>query len=136
MLSLLTEFPVISSDNPAAFVAEVVAWIRGMRHQTVLSKDSKAVLDGANVHVRSDTGEELRLRELRANDGWPAIDIRHDHPDDLGRSWRTECVLKRGAADGGQDLVRLWTRCIATIPEARLDIPRDPYFIKALLKGG
>ena len=49
MIPFSTEFPVIPSDNRAAFVAEVVAWIRGMRHQTVLSKDSEAELDGANV---------------------------------------------------------------------------------------
>lgn len=136
MLPFSTEFPVIPSDNRAAFVAEVVAWIRGMRHQTVLSKDSEAELDGANVHVRSNTGEELRIRELRTGDGWTAIGIRHDLPDDLGRSWRTECVLKRSAADGGQDLVRLRTQCIATTPGARLDTPRKPYLIKALLKSG
>ena len=136
MLQFSTEFPVIPSDNRAAFVAEVVAWIRGMRHQTVLSKDSEAELDGANAHVRSSTGEELRMRELRTGDGWTAIGIRHDLPDDLGRSWRTECVLKRSAADGGQDLVRLRTQCIATTPGARLDTPRKPYLIKALLKSG
>lgn len=70
-------------------------------HQTVLSSKSEAELDGANVHVRSNTGEELRMRELRTGDGWTAIGIRHDLPDDLGRVWRTECVLKRGAAEGG-----------------------------------
>lgn len=136
MLPFLTEFPVVPSDNRARFVAEVVAWIRGMRHQTVLSTGSTAELDGTNVHVRSNTGEELRMRELQTVDGWTAIGIRHDLPDDLGRAWRTECVLKRGAADGGQDLVRLRTQCIATIPGARLDSPRKPYLIKALLKGG
>lgn len=136
MLPFSTEFPVLPSANRAAFVAEVVAWISGMEHQTVLSRGSEAELDGANVHVRSSTGEELRMRELRTGDGWTAIGIRHDLPDDLGRSWRTECVLKRSAADGGQDLVRLRTQCIATMPGARLDTPRKPYLIKALLKSG
>lgn len=136
MLPLSTEFPVLPSANGAAFVEEVVAWIRGMQHQTVLSRSSEAELDGANVHVRSNTGEELRMRELQTNDSWSAIGIRHDLPDDLGRAWRTECVLKRGAAEGGQDLVRLRTQCIATTPGARLDTPRKPYLIKALLKNG
>src|SRR5690606_35895810 len=35
-----------------------------------------------------------------------------------------------------QDLVRLRTQCIATTPGARLDTPRKPYLIKALLKSG
>jgi hypothetical protein len=136
MLSFSTEFPVVPSDNRAAFVAEVVAWIRGMEHQTVLSSKSEAELDGANVHVRSPTGEELRMRELITRNGWTAIGIRHDLPDDLGRVWRSECVLKRGAAEGGQDLLRLRTQCIAASPGARLDPPRKPYLIKALLKNG
>ncbi|PJN93193.1 hypothetical protein CNY89_22795, partial [Amaricoccus sp. HAR-UPW-R2A-40] len=76
MLPFSTEFPVIPSDNRAAFVAEVVAWIRGMQHQTVLSSKSEAELDRANVHVRSNSGEELRMRELRTGDGWTAIGIR------------------------------------------------------------
>ncbi|CUH63131.1 hypothetical protein TG4357_00494 [Thalassovita gelatinovora] len=136
MLPFSTEFPVLPSDNRAAFAAEVVAWLRGMQHQTVLSSKSEAELDGANVHVRSDTGEELRMRELQSSDGWSAVGVRHDFPDHVGRIWRTECVLKRAAAEGGQDLVRLKTQCIATTPGARLDTPRKPYLIKALLKNG
>ena len=136
MLPFSTEFPVQPSANRAAFVAEVVAWIRGMQHQTVLSSRSEAELDGANVRIRSEKGEELRMRELQTNEGWGAIGIRHDFPDDSGRAWRTECVLKRAAAEGGQDLVRLRTQCIATTPGARLDTPRKPYLVKALLKSG
>lgn len=136
MLPFSTEFPVRPSTNRAVFVAEVVAWIRGMQHQTVLSSKSEAELDGANVHVRSASGEELRMRELQTDEGWSAIGIRHDLPDDLGRVWRTECVLKRAAAEGGQDLVRLRTQCIATTSGAQLDTPRKPYLIKALLKNG
>ncbi len=136
MLPFSTEFPVRTSPNRAAFVAEVVGWLHGMKHQTVLSSGSEAELDGANVHVRSAIGEELRMRELQSADGWIAIGARHDLPDDLGRVWRTECVLRRGAADGGQDLVRLRTQCIATTAGARLETPRKPYLIKALIKNG
>lgn len=136
MLPFSTEFPVRQRENRAAFVAEVVAWIRGMQHQTVLSSDSDAELDGVNVHVRSNTGEELRMRELGSSDGWSAIGTRHDLPDDIGRIWRTECVLKRSATEDKQDLVRLRTQCIARTPGARLNTPRKPYLIKALLKNG
>lgn len=105
-----------------------------MQHQTVLSSGSEAELDGANVHVRSDTGEELRMRELQDGAAWSAVGARHEWPDNLGRVWQTECVLKRSAAEGGQDLVRLRTQCIATTPGVRLETPRKPYLIKALLK--
>jgi len=131
-----TEFPVRSSDNRAAFVTEVIAWIYGMQHQTVLSSSSERELDKENAHIESKTGEVLRMRELRSNDNWNAIGARHDLPDDLGRVWRTECVLGRSAAEGGQDLVRLRTQCIAKAPEARFETPRKPYLIKALLKNG
>ena len=107
-----------------------------MKHQTVLSSGSTAELDGANVHIRSESGEELRMRELQSADGWIAIGARHDLPDDLGRVWRTECVLRQGAADGNQDLVRLRTQCIATTAGAKLETPRKPYLIKALIKNG
>lgn len=136
MTPFSTEFPVRASDNRAAFVAEVIAWLRGMENQTVLSSRSNAELDQANVHLRSSTGEELRMRQLDSRDGWTAVGARHDLPDQGGRVWRTECVLKRSAANDGQDLVRLRTQCIATNPAARLETPRKPYLIKALLKNG
>jgi hypothetical protein len=134
MFPFSTEFPVRPSANRAAFVAEVISWLRGMKHQSVLSSASEAELDGANVHVRSPIGEELRMRELQTADGWDAIGARHDLPDDFGRVWRTECVLRRAAAENGQDLVRLRTQCIATSAGAKLESPRKPYLIKALIK--
>lgn len=76
------------------------------------------------------------MRELQSGSGWSSIGARHDLPDDQGRVWRTECVLKRYAAEDGQDLVRIRTQCIAKISGAKLEIPRKPYLIKALLSNG
>lgn len=135
MIVFSTEFPVVASENRAAFVAEILAWLRGMQHQTVLSQNADAELDGSNVLLRSPGGEELRMRELKTDDIWSAIGIRHDFPDNKGRAWRTDCVLQRDAADDGQDLVRLRTQCIAKEAGAFLEPPRKPYLIKALLKG-
>ncbi|MFN7168396.1 MAG: hypothetical protein ACK4NV_15210 [Pannonibacter sp.] len=131
-----TEFPVQAWPNRAAFVAEIIGWLRGMPNQNVLSSSSEKELDGSNVHLRSASGEELRMRELQSGDGWIAIGARYDVPDDQGRVWRTECVLLRGAADKGQDLVRLRTQCIATLPGAKLEIPKKPYLVKALITNG
>jgi hypothetical protein len=136
MFPFSTEFPVRPNSNRAAFVAEVVGWLRGMERQTVLSGKSEAELDGANVHIRSDSGEELRMRELRSVQGWFAIGARHDLPDNQGRLWRTECVMRRGAADQGQDLVRLRTQCLAVEPGARIETAKRPYLIKAMLRDG
>ena len=136
MLPFSTEFPVRALNNRAAFVAEVTAWLRGTSYSTVLASDSERDLDSENAHLRSPTGEELRLRELNLADDWHAIGFRHYFPDTEGRLWQTEGVLRRSAAEGEQDLVRLRTHCIARDPGARLESPRKPYLIKALLKNG
>jgi len=136
MLPLATEFPVKTSNNRAAFVAEVIAWLRGTSYSTVLDSKSDKDLDGANAHLSSATGEELRLRELRDADDWSAIGFRHDFPDDEGRLWRTEGVLRRATTGLGHDIVRLRTQCLARTPGAQLKTPRKPFLIKALLMNG
>ena len=92
MTVFATEFPVKSNVNRAAFVSEVIAWLRGMRDSSVLSSGSESDLDEENAVLRSSSGEELRVRELRQNDVWNAIGFRHDFPDGEGRLWRTEGV--------------------------------------------
>lgn len=136
MLPFATEFPVKPQENRAAFVAEVIAWLRGTTYSTVLAAVSGQDLDNENAHLRAASGEELRLRELRAGDDWTAIGFRHDFPDREGRLWRTEGVLRRGAAPDGYDLLRLRTQCSAQTPGARLESPRKPYLVKRLLNNG
>lgn len=135
---LSTEFPVKATKSRADFVAEVVVWLQGTKYSTVLAPDSIQELDGENARLTAPngSGEELRLRELRDDDNWNAIGFRHDFPDDEGRLWRTECVLRRMAPGDGEDLVRLRTQCLAKASGARLKTPRKPYLIKALLKNG
>jgi hypothetical protein len=104
-----------------------------MRHSTILNSSTRE-LDGENVYLIAAGGEELRMRGLKHEKEWEAIGFRHDLPDDQGRIWRTEAVLKRGRADDDQDLVRFRTQCIAARPGAFLETPRKPFLIKALLK--
>lgn len=133
MLQFATEFPVVEISNRAAFVAEVLAWLRGTTYSQVLSASSDKELDTENAYLRSDDGEELRFRELSGVDGWAAVGFRHDLPDSSGRLWRTEGVLRRAGRNAEQDLVRIRTQCIATVPGARLEYPRKPYLIKSLV---
>ncbi|OWK33171.1 hypothetical protein [Sphingomonas dokdonensis] len=135
MLPFATEFPVKQSNNKAAFAAEVFAWLRGMRHSQILAASSERELDGENVFLTAKGGEELRMRELRRGDDWDAIGFRHDMPDEQGRIWRTEAVLKRSLEQSGDDVVRLRTQCLAARPGAVLQSPKKPYLIKGLLKG-
>ncbi len=136
MLPFATEFPVKPSESRAAFVAEVITWLRGIRASQILSKASDTDLDNEYAHILAETGEELRLREFRSADFWDAIGFRHDLLDGDGRLWRTEAVLRRAAVDGEQDLIRFRTQCLAKRPGAQLQIPRKPYLVKALLNGG
>ncbi len=135
MISFATEFPVNPVPDQAAFIAQVVSWLRGTTYSTVLDAH-KPDLETDMAYLRSETGEELRLREFSPTDAFEAIGFRHDFPDTAGRLWRTETVLRRAASTGGQDLVRLRTQCIAQEAGARLDPPRKPYLIKAILQDG
>ena len=135
MLPFSTEFPVIANQNRAAFLAEVIAWLRGNKASTVLSGGSEKELEGENAHIISTTGEELRIREIRENEKRVALGFRHDLPDADGRIWRTDGVLKAQGA-GKHDLLRLRAHCRAARPGVKLEIPKKTYLIKALLKGG
>lgn len=136
MTPFATEFPVEANSKRAAFVFQVVTWLRGMKHSTVLADRGDAQIDGDAAFLSAQNGEGLRLRTLDRDGQFQAIGFQHDFPDPDGRLWRTEAVLRRGAGADGQDLVRLRTQCIARVAGARLETPRKPYFIKTLLQDG
>jgi hypothetical protein len=136
MLPFATEFPVKKTESRAAFVAEVMAWLHGTSYSTVLTAGSSKELDQSNAYLTSDSGEELQFRELEDGRTWTALGIRHSFPDQHGRLWRTEAVLRRGITAGRQDLLRLRTQCIARTAGAHLETPRKPYLIKSLLNSG
>lgn len=133
MLPFSTEFPVVANQSNASFIAEVIAWLRGNGASTVLESGSEKELEGRDAYLIAESGEELRLREILEGSESAAIGFRHDFPDQEGRLWRTEGVLKR-SQNGGDDVVRFRTQCRAAAAGAHLDIPKKPYLIKALLK--
>jgi hypothetical protein len=136
MTQFATEFPVRPLPNTASFVAQVVTWLRGARYSTVLDDASEADLDGVAPVVRGHTGEELRLRMLESEGVLKAIGFRHDFPDNDGRLWRTEAVLRRGDGQRSAGLLRLRTECMARVAGATLATPRKPYILKTLLRDG
>ncbi|PYD49262.1 hypothetical protein [Novacetimonas pomaceti] len=129
-----TEFPVKLPDNKAAFPSEVLIWLRGMRNSKVLTSASEHELDGENVYLIASSGEELRMRELKREDNWVAVGFQHDIPDNQGRVWRTEAVLRRDEDDFDQALIRFRTQCLAKQPGAFLETPKKPYLVKTLLR--
>jgi len=133
MVQFSTEFPVKKFENRSQFVALVWCWLGGMKASTILKTGRQSELDATNAFIKAGNGEELRVREIRDGDDFSAIGFRHDIPDNEGRLWRTEAVVRRGAAVG-QDLLRIRTRCIAIVPDASLEVPKKPYLIKSLLQ--
>lgn len=131
-----TEFPQRSLPSKAAFIAQVVMWLRGTDYSTVVNAAEGGELDGVAPVIRAESGEELRFRFHDDGDGRSAIGFRHDFPDDEGRLWRTEAVCCSGAGPNGQDLIRLRTQCIARVAGARLDSPKKPFLLKSILTDG
>jgi hypothetical protein len=136
MTQFATEFPVKLAPNRASFVAQVVAWLRGTSYSKVLEEHHDADLEGETVYLRSRNGEELRLREYGRDGCLEAIGFRYDFPDNEGRLWRSEAVLRGGMADDQQSLIRFRTQCVAREAGARLDMPRKPYLVKTILSDG
>ncbi|WP_369059065.1 hypothetical protein ABOZ73_15730 [Caulobacter sp. 73W] len=136
MVTFATEFPVRSGVTKAAFVAQVVAWLRGNQKSIVLDEAHERDLDGDEPVLRHANGEQLFLRVLSTGGAVVAMGVRHDIPDIEGRLWRTEAVLRRAEGGADQDLLRLRTHCIAQKADARLDVPRKPFLLKSVLKDG
>jgi hypothetical protein len=135
MTPFVTEFPV-KPVTMSAFIAQVIGWLRGTEYSTVLDQYSIGDLDGVSAHLRALTGEELNLRQLSL-DGLPrAVGFRHDFPDADGRLWRTEAVLTYQAGQTQSAFVRIRTQCLALSQGAKIETPRKPYFVKAILQDG
>ena len=138
-LPFATEFPVKKLSDSGDLVGEIVTWLRGNPNSTVLSTynenlETENESGNQNVYLESDSGEELRLRELRHKNNWIAVGFRHDYPDEEDRLWSTECVLKRGKAKSDQDIIHFRTLCLAKTPSTTPMSPRKPFIIKNILK--
>lgn len=134
LIPFATEFPVTPIATKAAFIGEVVGWLRGSTYSQVLAS-AEPDLAGDFAFLQSPNGEELRFREFK-DDGGDAIGFRHDYGDGEGRIWRTEGVLKNGGVAKTGGIVRLSTQCLAGKSGALLESPRKPYLIKAVLQDG
>jgi hypothetical protein len=134
MLQFSTEFPINAFTDKAQFVAEMVSWLRGTQYSTVLDHEAAHENDGARTYRFAPSGEELRTIEFDSNGSWAALGFRHDYPDDLGRDWRTECVVKR--LSEAEAILRIRSQCSARSPTAKIDVPKRPFLVKAILTGG
>lgn len=131
-----TEFPLKGENDRGVFLAELIGWLRGIKNSSILRQNSERDLDGENVQLRSEFGEDLRIRELKHEGFFNAIGFRHEIPDDEGRVWRTEGVLRANSDDLDQSLLKIRTQCLAGSAGVDLRIPRKPYLIKEIIRNG
>ena len=73
------------------------------------------------------------IRQIMDSKDLVAIGFRHDFPDGQGRLWRTEAVIRKISAPGG-NVLRIRTACMATRNDARIDFPRKPFIVKSIVK--
>ncbi len=133
MGTFATEFPVTPALDRKAFIEELILWLRGNQNSTIFDGQPDLDADSDSAHLKAASGEEVRVRQLSSNGLLLAIGFRHDLPDEFGRIWRTEAVVRRGILDGSHGVLRLRTQCIARKSEVKLEEPRKPYFVKRLL---
>lgn len=136
MIPFATEFPVVIPENKAVFPAAVVAWLRGTNYSRLLDSSTGHDLEREYAVLKSGTGEELHFRELAESTAVPNTGFRYDNPDDGGRLWRTEAVLRVGGAEDGQGILRVRTQCLARTSDAQLHSPKKPHLVRSLLESG
>lgn len=113
------------------FATEVSRWIRGMRASTLLSDTEELSLGNEPTTVTASSGETILLQRATNNGTISAIGARHDLPDEDGRLWRTEAVL-RFRADA-TPVLRVKTQCLAREVGTHLQKPRRPHLLRSLV---
>lgn len=131
-----TELQISNIYDPPRLVAEVIAWLRGVRGSTVLDHSSERDLEGDAPFLQAPGGETLRLARQGLGPDWVAVGFRHDLPDTEGRIWRTEGVLRRDPAQGGILIFRIRGQCLAGAAVTRLEAPRRPHILRAMVEAG
>ena len=125
-----TEFPVNNNVSEAMFMAEAIAWIRGIKNSFVLNDVDAKEFEEDDARIESASGEVLSFK--RVNDSnLSVIGVRHELPDDQGRVWRTECVLTK---ESSKAYFRVRGQCVAAEPNAIVLRPRKPHLIRQAIE--
>jgi hypothetical protein len=127
-----TEFPVKSDVDRAKFVAQAIAWIKGMEHTTLFGSNVDITNLTDEAGITSPEGERLVLKEHRGDKRY-LCGVRHEVSDGEGRIWRSEVTLTKA-----HDLsaIRSRTQCLLSAERGKLQIPRKPYFITMAIDEG
>lgn len=127
-----TEFPVKKAISEATFMAEAIAWIRGIQNSAVLEGFDEKDLHDDDATIRAPNGETLSFKKIEGPD-LIVIGVRHEMPDPQGRIWRTECVLTK---EGARAFFRVRGQCVAAQPDADVHRPKKPHLIRQAVEEG
>lgn len=127
-----TELQVKPGISKAAFVAAIVAWLRGINRSTILeSADAYENYDD-EIWRETANGETLSLKSFEQSSS-KVFGARLEIPDDAGRKWRTECVL---TDLGNKAFLRVKGQCVAVHHSALVEAPKKPHIIRQAIEDG
>lgn len=129
-----TEFPVTAPDLRANFVAQVIAWVRGMTNGAALLGPKAAQdIEDHSGHFFAPDGQDLTILHAVPQAGPGGMGVRYLSRDDPGRAWRAEALLRLPQRPEEPGLLRVRVECVAATPGASLRRPKKPYLINRYL---
>lgn len=127
-----TAFRVSNSLNIPSFVAEGIAWLRGMDDSIVFDQKFKTRMDGDDWYFEAPNGETLSFLTYKGQDEF-AVGIKHRRVDEQRRIWRSEAIL---SFEDGQTWVT--ARCQCIVPDVGVPsiTPKRPHIVRQLVEAG
>lgn len=127
-----TEFRVSPDITQVNFLAQIVAWIKGIQESTVFHDVAAKDLDDDDAFIEASSGETLSVKKVVTQSGF-VIGAKYEIPDEEGRIWRTEVVLTN-SSDTAK--LRIRGQCVAITAEVPVSRPKMPFILKSVLEEG
>ncbi|WP_083100745.1 hypothetical protein, partial [Pseudophaeobacter leonis] len=127
-----TSFPIRGTITNKDFSYLAIEWLKGINKSTVLDDAVDRQMFDDDARILSKSGELFCLKSIEA-DTVSAIGLRHEIPDEMGRVWRTECIVSRFKATAW---VHVKSQCLISNPDVQQISPKKPFIIKMMIKNG
>lgn len=127
-----TEFPVSGEITQAQFMAQAIAWVKGMVHSTLFDGNTDDERFEDHAQLLAESGESLTLKRCEIHGGFVS-GVRHEFPDSSGLVWRSEIVLTHKEQ---VSVLRAKGQCLVSEEGAFARTPRKPYFITMAIDDG
>lgn len=132
MNTLAFEFPVHGEINKRDFIAESIAWLRGIKASNILNNNDIIENFGDEFSLRAEDGEYVSFREINVG-GVSVVGFRHEIKDSSRRVWRTEVTLT--ISEEGR-ILRVNSQCDPHHIDVKTQIPKKPFFVKSVIDSG